>query len=171
MQMVKNIFISLFFLWFAILIFMPKQKIYYTLEHELLKQDIKINEKSIEEGIFSLKITDAKVYAKGIEIANIDEINFFTLLFYSNVTIYSIVIDDYLKSYTPGDIDKVITMHSVLSPFEAFLTISGDFGIAEGVIDMNNRDLRINITDIENVKNIKSMLKKDEEGWYYETSF
>ena len=47
MQMVKNIFISLFFLWFAILIFMPKQKIYYTLEHELLKQDIKINEKGI----------------------------------------------------------------------------------------------------------------------------
>jgi hypothetical protein len=171
MQMVKNIFISLFFLWFALLIFMPKQKIYYTLEHELLKQGIKINEKNIEEGIFSLKITDAKVYAKGIEIANIDEITFFTLLFYSNVTIYTIVIDDYLKNYTSGDINKVIIMHSILSPFEAFLTINGDFGIAEGIIDMNNRDMRIDITDIENVKSIKSMLKKDEKGWYYETSF
>ena len=171
MQMVKNILISLFFIWFAILIFMPKQKFYYTLERELLKQGVEINEKSIEEGIFSLNITDAKIYVKGIEVANIDEINFFTLLFYSNVTISTIIIDDYLKEYTPGDIDKLITMHSILAPLKAFVTISGDFGIAEGIVDVKNRDLRIDIVDIEKVKSIKSMLKKDEKGWYYETSF
>jgi len=171
MQMVKNILISLFFIWFAILIFMPKQKFYYTLERELLKQGVEINEKSIEEGIFSLNITGAKIYVKGIEVANIDEINFFTLLFYSNVTISSIIIDDYLKEYTPGDIDKLITMHSILAPLKAFVTISGDFGIAEGIVDVKNRDLRIDIADIEKVKSIKSMLKKDEKGWYYETSF
>ena len=171
MQMVKNILISLFFIWFAILIFMPKQKFYYTLERELLKQGVEINEKSIEEGIFSLNITDAKIYVKGIEVANIDEINFFTLLFYSNVTISSIIIDDYLKEYTPGDINKLIIMHSLLAPLKAFVTISGDFGIAEGIVDVKNRDLRIDIVDIEKVKSIKSMLKKDEKGWYYETSF
>ena len=171
MQMVKNIFISLFFIWFAILIFMPKQKIYYTLEHELHKQGIEINEKSIEEGMFSLNITGAKIYVKGIEVANIDEISFFTLLFYSNVTISSIVVDDYLKEYTPGDVEKFITMHSILSPLEAFMTISGDFGIAEGIVDIANRNLRIDIIDIESMNSIKSMLKKDEKGWYYETSF
>jgi len=171
MQMVKNVFLSLFFIWFAILIFMPKQKMYYTLEHELLKQGIRINEKSIEDDIFSLNIIDAKIYVKGIEVAQVDKISFFTLLFYSNMTISSVKVDEYIKEYTSGDIGKLLIMHSILSPFEAFITIIGDFGIAEGVIDMNSRHLRIDIADIESIKSIKSMLKKDEKGWYYETSF
>ena len=38
MQVVKNIFISLFLVWFAFLLFMPKQELYYALEAELLNR-------------------------------------------------------------------------------------------------------------------------------------
>ncbi|HEC45428.1 MAG TPA: hypothetical protein ENI25_01250, partial [Epsilonproteobacteria bacterium] len=108
MQMVKKIFIALFITWFALLIFMPKQEIYYALEKELAKQEIEINEKSIEEGAFSLTLNQASVYVKGIKIATIEELTFFTLLFYTKVELETLLLDDALKAMAPQQTDKAI---------------------------------------------------------------
>jgi len=51
MQMVKKSVLIFLMLWFSILLFMPKAELYYTIEQSLAKQDIKLNEKSIEEGV------------------------------------------------------------------------------------------------------------------------
>ncbi len=171
MQVVKNIFISFFVIWFAFLLFMPKQELYYTLESELLKQGIEINEKQIEEGIFSLTVKEANIYVKGIHIATIKEMHFFTLLFYSSFNIEALKIDDSLKSFVPLEINKSVVMHSILSPFEAFVTSMGSFGLAEGIVDLKSRSLRMDLIDTEDIKMFESQLKKDEKGWYYETSF
>jgi uncharacterized membrane protein len=80
MQMVKKSVLIFLMLWFAILLFMPKAELYYTIEKSLAKQDIKLNEKSIEEGPFSLTLKDVTVYVKGIALAKIEELDFFTLL-------------------------------------------------------------------------------------------
>ncbi|MCD6212354.1 MAG: hypothetical protein J7J02_05145, partial [Sulfurovum sp.] len=98
MQMVKNIFITFIVFWFALLLFMPKQELYFTLEKELAKQDIEINEESIEEGVFSLTLIKPVIYVKGIKIATIEKINIFTLIFTSNINIRSLSLDDSLKS-------------------------------------------------------------------------
>jgi len=171
MQVVKNSFIGLFIVWFAVLLFMPKQEIYYTLEHNLLKQGIEINEKSIEEGLLSLNIKNADIYVKGIQVASIDELSFFTLLFYSNVTIEGLKIDKSLKMYLPQDINKTVIMHSLLAPSQVYITTMGSFGLAEGVADLNNKNVRIDLLDPKEIATLKSHLKKDEKGWYYETSF
>jgi len=171
MQVVKNIFISLFIVWFAFLLFMPKQELYYALESELLKQGIEMNEKQIEEGIFSLTVKEVSIYVKGIHIATLEEMHFFTLLFYSSFNIEALKMDDSLKSFVPSEIGKTVVMHSVLSPFEAFVTTMGSFGLAEGVVDLKSRSLRMDLMDIKDIKTFESQLKKDERGWYYETSF
>ena len=171
MQVVKNIFISLFLVWFAFLLFMPKQELYYALEAELLKQGVEINEKQIEEGIFSLSVKEADIYVKGIHIASVDEMQFFTLLFYSSLNIEVLKMDDSLKSFVPLEISKTVLMHSVLSPFEAFVTTMGSFGLAEGIVNLKKRTLRIDLIDVKEIKTFRSELKKDEKGWYYETSF
>jgi len=169
--MVKNSVISLFVVWFAILLFMPKQEIYYTLEKSLLEKGIEINEKSIEEGLFSLHIHHADIYVKGIEVANVEELDFFTLLFYSRLSLKSLQIDKSLATFVPQDINKTVIMHSLLSPYQAFMTSTGSFGLAEGVIDFKNKDLRIDLSDVKELGAMRSQLKKDEKGWYYETSF
>ena len=87
MQMVKKSALIFLMLWFSILLFMPKAELYYTIEQSLAKQDIKLNEKSIEEGLFSLTLKDVTVYVKGIALANIEELDFFTLLFYSSLEV------------------------------------------------------------------------------------
>jgi len=171
MQVVKNILLSLLVVWFAFLLFMPKQELYYTFEAELLKQGVEINEKQIEEGIFSFSIKDVDIYIKGIHIASIEEMHFFTLLFYSSFNIEALNMDDSLKSFVPLEISKTVIMHSILSPFEAFVTTMGSFGLAEGVVDLEKRTLRMDLIDVKEIKAFRSQLKKDEKGWYYETSF
>jgi len=171
MQVVKNIFISLFVLWFAILLFMPKQELYYTLEKELLKQGIEINEKSIDEGLFSLTLNEVTLYAKGIKIATIEELSFVTILFYNSLSVNAVQVDDSLKSFVPQNIEKTIMVQQILAPTQVYITTMGSFGLAEGMIDLNTQKLRLDFIDAKDIKTIKSQLKKDDKGWYYETSF
>lgn len=171
MQMVKNILLSFFVVWLAVIVFMPKKQLYYTLEHELQKQGLVINEQSIEEGMFSLTIKEANIYVKGINVASIDEISLFTLLFYNSVNIKNVLFDDSLKDFVPQQIEKSAITNSIISPFKAHITSLGIFGLAEGIVDFKSRTLRIDIVDEKDTKSIKSQLKKDEKGLYYETSF
>jgi len=171
MQVVKNILLIIVTFWFAILLFMPKIDIYYTLENELSKQGIEINEKSIGEGVFSLLLEEVDVYVQGIKVVRVDEVNIFTLLFYSSLNIDAIKIDDSLKSFIPGTVDNVVVSHSIVSPFKVYINIIGSFGLADGTIDLTNNIVRLNFEDSEKLNSIKKELKKDEKGWYYEKSF
>ncbi len=171
MQMVKKIFIALFIAWFALLAFMPKQEIYYALEHGLAKQDIKINEKSIEEGVFSLALNQASVYVKGVKIATIEKLTLFTLLFYTKVELDSLLLDDALKAMAPQQTDKAIFSHAIFSPFDTSVYAEGSFGVVDGKVDLKGRKLHIDFNQTKEIEMIKPKLKKDEKGWYYETSF
>ena len=172
MQMVKNIFIGFFVIWLALLIFMPKQELYFSLEKELAKQDIEINEERIEEGVFSLNLINVVIYVKGIKIATIEKINIFTLIFTSNTNVRSLSLDDSLKSFAPQNIDVANISYSLFSPFTVTIEAEGSFGVLEGSADLNERDLRIDFSETtKELDSIRSNLKKDEKGLYYETSF
>jgi len=170
--MVKNIFITFTIFWFALLVFMPKQELYFTLEKELAKQDIEINEQNIEEGVFSLNLIKPVIYVKGIKIATLEKINIFTLLFYTNINVKSLLLNESLKSYAPEKIDIANISHSILKPFYVNIEAEGSFGILEGDANLNERKLRLNFTETtKEIDSIRSNLKKDEKGLYYETSF
>ncbi len=171
MQVVKKTLISLFLLWFSLLLFMPKKELFYTFEHLLLPQGIKINEKSLDSGLFSLTLHDADIYVKGIKIANVNEVSIFTLLFYSRLHLDGLKLDESLRAFVPSDINESIVVHSLLSPTKLFITSMGSFGLAEGVANLRTKKLRINIVDEKELGSLKSQLKKDDKGWYYETSF
>jgi len=172
MQMVKNIFIIFIVFWFALLLFMPKQELYFTLEKELLKQDIEINEQSIEEGIFSLNLIKPVIYVKGIKIATIEKINIFTLVFQTNINLKSLILDDSLKSFAPQKIDVANISYSLFSPFKVIIDGKGSFGVIDGHANLDERNLRLHFSETtKELDSIKSNLKKDEKGLYYETSF
>lgn len=171
MQMVKNIFITLLVLWFAILLFMPKQEFYYKLEEELGKNGVKINEKSIEEGLFSLTVHESQVFVKGIKLATVEKIDFFTLLFYTDVTVSNLLLDDSLKSIAPTQIDKASVIHAIWKPLNLTVDAEGSFGEMGGNIALTDRILRLDFNETKNIEILKPRLKNDEKGWYYETSF
>jgi len=171
MQMVKKYLLWLFVLWFAFLFFMPKPELYYALERELAKQDIKLNESSIEEGVLYLTIRDVKVYVKGIELAKIESIHFFTLLGYSSVELKQVEVDDLLKSKVPKNIEKVFASHNIFSPFSLSLDANGSFGVAKGRLSLVDNNVSVKLVEANDIDTLKPFMKQDEEGWYYEASF
>lgn len=171
MQMVKRILIALAALWFVVLFFMPKQELYYKLEEELAKNDIKINEKSIEEGLFSLTLHDASVYVKGIKLATVQKIDFCTLLFYTKMEVTELLLDESLKNVALTKIDKVSVSHGIWNPLYLSIDAEGTFGQVDGNAAIVERTLRLDFNETKNIKMLKANLKEDEKGWYYETSF
>jgi hypothetical protein len=158
--------------WFALLIFMPKQELYFTLEKELAKQDIEINEQSIDEGVLSLNLIKPVIYVKGIKIATIEKINIFTLLFNTNINVKALILDDSLKSFAPEKVDVANISYSLFSPFKVHIEAKGSFGNIDGYANLTERNLRLDFTETtKELGSIRSNLKKDEKGLYYETSF
>lgn len=171
MQVVKKALMILFAVWFCLVLFMPKRNLYYKVEQELASQGIKINEGSIAEGIFTLNIDDAVVYAKGIDLVHIKHASFFSLLFYSSVTLEEIAVDDSLKNMLPTSLNEVILSHALWKPGHVEVAGSGTFGDFSGDIDLRQRKAHLDFTDINDTGTWKHQLQKGEKGWYYETSF
>ena len=171
MQMVKKGLGIFFAVWLALVLFMPKAELYYAAEKMLAKYDIKLNEKHIDEGLFSLTVKDVTVYVKGIALASIDELDFFTLLFYTKVDIKNLLVDEALQSKVPANITKATLSHTILSPLIVSVDANGSFGVAEGKISLLDKKVHINFSDIKDISMMKSFLKKDEKGWLYEESF
>ena len=169
--MVKKVLLILVTAWLALLVFMPKQELFYKLEEVLAKQEVKINERQIEEGFFSLTVRDADIYVKGVKVAKIGQLTFFTLLFYSEIKLEGLIPEVSLKAVSPGDIEKAVISHSVLAPMEAKVHAVGSFGEVNGSIVLGERKLHLNFVEAKKIDTIKSLLKKDAQGWYYETSF
>jgi len=130
MQMVKKSIGIIFAVWFTLLLFMPKEEMYYKLEKILSEQDIKLNEKSIESGLFSLTIKDVTVYGKGIALAHVDQIDFFTLLVYNTLQIENIVTDEVLHSKVPSKIQEVKLEYTAWMPKSVKIDTNGSFGYA-----------------------------------------
>jgi len=171
MQMVKKTLIILVLAWLSILILMPKQTMYYKLEEVLAKNDIKLNEKKISEGFFSLTLDEVSVYFKGINVATIKEVNFFTVLFYSSVELEALMMDDSLKTMMPQETKEAFATHSILSPMEVLVQAEGSFGALSGNIDLNEQKIHLDFNESKNIQMLKPQLKKGDKGWVYETSF
>ena len=171
MQMVKKGVLVLVLTWLAIVILMPKQEIYYKLEEVLDGYEIRLNEEKKSEGLFSLNLKGVTVYVKGINVATIDEVNLFTLLFYSSVELRSLLVDESLKTMIPQETTSAVLRHSALSPLGVSVMASGSFGALTGNIDLNERTVHLDFNESKNIQMLKPTLKKSEKGWGYETSF
>jgi len=171
MQMVKKIVLAFFALWLTVLFFMPKAELYYSVEKVLAKQDIKLNEKSIEEGLFSLSVKKVTIYVKGIPLINIEELNFFTLLFYSSLSIEDLIVDEALHSKIPAFTKEGLVKHQLFSPMSLALDANGSFGQIVGNVDLMQGTVHIDFVDTKDISMIQPSLTKGEKGWVYEKSF
>ena len=114
MKKLFKLFLYFLLFIFFTLILLPKASFYNLLEEELSKQNIVISNESRDEKLFNLKISDAKVYYKGIEGANIQSIDFLSVLVYSKIEVDNIKLLQSLSSFFPPYIEKIIFKHSLV---------------------------------------------------------
>ena len=69
-------FIILFIIFcLSLMLFLPKQNLYYLAEKELKKYDIVICNEQFNSKPFGFKLNDALLYVKGVNIAKLDSVN------------------------------------------------------------------------------------------------
>ncbi len=168
--MVKKSLLVLLVLLITIPIFAPKRELYYMVEKELLKDDIIIHNEEIVDGLLSIEIKHPQIYLKGIYVAEIDSIEFWSMFFYSKLSIQSVKLNSMLDRLISTEIDRVDMVHSITDPLKVSIDGSGGFGTIDGLVWLDEKRVRVNLYDQKLISKLRAFLKKDDKGWYYETS-
>ena len=169
MQMVKKTLLVMILLPIFLIIFMPKQELYYDLERQLQAYSITITGESIEESVLGLRIEHPIVYFNGAVIAKADSINLWTLLAYTTIDITNLDVADGMPIHV--GISNAKLTNSLLSPTSVEILASSSIGGIDGSVDILDRNIHLNIDNNGSKGIFKQYLKKGKEGWQYESRF
>jgi hypothetical protein len=178
--MVKRIFFGFLLLLLFLVIFAPKQELYYKLEH-ILKEDYKItiDGEKFKEKPFGFKIEDGDIYLEDLKIGSFKSIDLDIFYLYDKLEIDSIEVDKNLKDSVKqieelsilssiNAIDKIVVKFSILKPYKIAVDINGSFGDIKGGLYFNPNRLFFRVVKPKNISAIRRFLDKDEKGLYYE---
>ncbi len=154
------IFLTAFYI--GIIIFSPKENLYFTLQKYLKEQNIYINS-DIKSNLFSLNLKNAKVFVNKINLINFKKASFYPFIFFNKITVNDIDIN-----VQDLNIKKLNVVYSVIKPLKIKIVGESNFGKIDGFIDLTKQYLKVYI---KNPKKIISFLRKDKKGYYFYEKF
>lgn len=169
--MVKKILLYISIIFCVTIFSIPKMEMYYTFAHFLQNHAINIKNEKYQEGLFSLSLKDATIVYRNSDIGNINEIKVYNFLFYNKMICDNMLIRSSSNQKEIIKIDKMDAVWSIFSPKKIHIYIDSNLGKAEGSLDISSMMLKIYFNNENGASSIKEFLKKDNEGWYYESNF
>ncbi|XPV67453.1 MAG: hypothetical protein ACNI25_09005 [Halarcobacter sp.] len=172
--LLKSISYILVFL-LAFLVFLPKVELFNLLEKNLEKNSIIISNEIKKDKYISLQVKDSTIYFEKIKSAYIENIDIFTLLFYSKIEFKNILVAKEFQNFLPQKISNITIKHSIIDFKTAYIKASGDFGSLNGNVDILNRKL-VAILEPSSImkskyRNLLSQFKLKDGKYYYEQRF
>ena len=166
---------TLFFI-FALMVFIPKSSLYFSLEEKIKTFDIVISNETLQENVFSLNVKNLDISVKGIQGGVVHEADITLLLFYNSLKFENIKLSSLVEAYLPSKIQELQVTYTVFNPFLVKLEAEGEFGDIEAEFDILERRLSVTLhpTNImlKRYKKSIKMFKKSQEGDYvYAKSF
>ena len=170
--MIKKIFIVILTVILSIIIFAPKDRLYFMLEEELKAQNnIVISNEKLNSGLFGIEISDGDIAINGINLIKFDFIDISSFIFSSTINIENIKLDKSISSMLPISELNASINHNIISPKEITINInSGSITQNATLKVVEDGLIQIRIDDINSTKWLKPFMNKDENGWYYETT-
>ena len=178
--MIKKFFkfiLYLIFFFAMILLFLPKENLYYKAEELLQPLKIVIAHEKVNDKGFSLAIEGADIYAMdGIKVAHVQELELSIFLLLNKIDVENIELTSVASKFVPTHIDRVNIVYSVMDPLIIHAVAVGDFGEADATINLKERLLHAELLPSKllktRFKSTMRMLKKSKEGAYtYEQRF
>jgi len=171
MQMVKKFIGGFFILLIFLVIFAPKQRIYYLLEDKLAKEGIVISNEKFSDNLLGLSIKDADIYVKGIKMAHVASLDLDIFFLYNRLTINSVHTDRGIQNIVPKSIDNITAVFSIIKPYKIAIEGVGSFGEVKGGVYLNMNKIFLRLPKTKDISTFRRFLKKDKEGLYYEKFF
>ncbi len=170
--MIKKILIIILATILSIIIFAPKDRLYFMLEEQLKAQNgVVISNEKLNSGMFGLEITKGDISINDIELIKFDLIDISSFLASSTIKIDNIKLDKSISSMLPISELNASINHNIISPMEITIDISSGNITQNATLKVVEDGLiQIRIDDINSTQWLKAFMQKDENGWYYETN-
>jgi hypothetical protein len=171
--MVKRAFVSLgYFLvfLFALILFTPKQSVYYFAEAQLKPLSVIVSNESLQDNLFSLDIDNAKVYGQNIEAASVEKTKVIILGIYNSIEISNIQLASFMNSFFPKNIEHISIHYSIINPLSVNIFADGEFGVVDGELSLFDQNVSLVLKPsklmLSNYKTTLREFKKQSNGEY-----
>ncbi len=159
----------------SLVYFSPKKNLYYLAEKESQKKNILISNEIVKESFLGLRIQGAEIYFDGLNIAFIKNIDFTSLLFFTNIEAKDLRVSNNFKNIVPTKIEYLKLNHSLLNFNKVKVIAKGDFGKFIGEILIFDKkiigDLKPSNIMKSKYKNILRQFRLVEGEYKYEYKF
>ena len=159
----KKILIFLIGFYIGVIVFIPKDNIYFTIQKYLSKEKIYINS-NIKSNILDLSLNNSIVYYNGMDLIRFKSIKAFLFLFFNEIKANKIKLN--LGNYI---IYHLRLIYYIFNPTNILIKGDSNFGKIDGKIDLLKRYVKVYIKLTNN--NLKAFLRKDKKGYYYYAKF
>lgn len=173
MKKIITFLISILLIVLVVIALAPKRQLYNLAQHFMANEAIIFSGERIDDGLFSLRISDANIYVKDILVGQLKEMTLTPFIFTNMLTCKAFESSKELRSLVPLSIEKASVKHWVGQPYKLFINASGSFGEAKGFLNLQEKKVYLEIFSVpEFEKHIKTLAKKSEEGFYvYESGY
>ena len=101
------------YLFLIVVVFIPKEKIYYTFESMLSQKHIYISGETVTDYFFYLDADNAHVILDHLDLASIEQIHLSAWIFVNRLTISNVVVSPQYQTFFPGKIDEMVVSYSL----------------------------------------------------------
>lgn len=170
MVKIYKFFIYVTFFVVMLYAFFPKKNIYYFAEQKLSAFGIIINNETIQENLFSIKLQHADLYVQNIKSATVGNAKCTFLGFYDVLKIKNILLATIANNFLPKKIEEIKIEYTIIHPLSVALTAKGAFGTAKGHFNILNKKVFILFKPshlmLQQYQNSLQLLKKLPNGEY-----
>ncbi|NPA61340.1 MAG: hypothetical protein GXO06_03535, partial [Epsilonproteobacteria bacterium] len=128
MQMVKRLIFGSILSMLFLILFAPKEELYYKLEHELNSNGITISDELFESNLFGISIRDAKIYYKDLYVAKVKSLDLSILYLYDILEIKSVEFAEDIsqldRDLVSKRIDRVEIKFDIFKPYKISLELN-----------------------------------------------
>lgn len=131
---------------FFIIATLPKEQLYFKLEQTILKNnEIIIYDETTTNSLLSLKIKDAMISYKGIDAAYLQNLNIFSVLFFTKIDLKSLKINKSIQNIIPANINKLEILHNIFMPHLVDINAELKVGTLVGEVNLLNKTINLKL--------------------------
>jgi hypothetical protein len=128
---------------YLVVLFFPKENLYYYFEGKLEKYNVIFDNESISDNLGVLSVEGIDAYYGGENAAKIDKISLLPFIVYNEIKVERLNAAKKLQSFIPSQIDKASFKSTAFFPVKIWIDLEGNFGKIYGSYNIYNKKIRL----------------------------
>ena len=172
--LLKILFYTIFFI-LTLILFLPKQELYFLLEKKLENKNIIISKEKVNDGINYLSLSNFEIYYDKLLISEVESLTLDSYLFFSKINIKNLKISDAFNHIFPSELKNIEVNYNIIDFNKVTLDIFEDDFSIKGIylFGENKINFELILKDENKITNNKLIryFNKIDGKYYYEYKF